>query len=223
MAASPHAAAHHGIALLSGGLDSGVAAAMFAASPGHALTACLFFDYGQRAARREAVAATRLAERLGVPLRQLELPWLGDLARQAGSRLMAGTGDLPQGSEQVPGDERSAAAVWVPARNVVFVAIAAAHAEAAQAQFVVTGFNREEAVTFADNSAAFVRRSDAMLALGTRNGVRVTSPTIGMDKAEIVAAARARGFTASDFWSCYDGGETPCGRCESCLRSRWSR
>lgn len=212
-----------GIALLSGGLDSAVAAATFSQAPGVTLAACLFFDYGQRAARREAAAARRLADRFGAPFVAITLPWLGELARQAGSRLMDGTGELPRGSEQVPGDAASAAAVWVPARNVVFVAIAAAHAEAGGAQCVVAGFNREEAATFADNSAAFVRASDAQLALGTRTGVRVTSPTLAWDKAQIVAAARALGFTAGDFWSCYEGGERPCERCESCLRSRWTR
>jgi 7-cyano-7-deazaguanine synthase len=91
------------------------------------------------------------------------------------------------------------------------------------ARFVVAGFNREEAATFADNSAAFVAASDEVLALGTRNGVQVTSPTLAWDKPQIVAAARALGFTAADFWSCYEGGDEPCGRCESCLRSRWTR
>jgi 7-cyano-7-deazaguanine synthase len=212
-----------GIALLSGGLDSGVAAATFVQPPGRSLAACLFFDYGQRAARREAAAAAGLAARLRAPLRTIDLPWLRELAQRSGSRLIAGAGDLPHGSEQVPGDAASAAAVWVPARNVVFVAIAAAHAEAMGARFVVAGFNREEAATFADNSAAFVAASDEVLALGTRNGVQVTSPTLAWDKPQIVAAARALGFTAADFWSCYEGGDEPCGRCESCLRSRWTR
>jgi 7-cyano-7-deazaguanine synthase len=212
-----------GIALLSGGLDSGVAAATFAQQPGCSLAACLFFDYGQRAARREAAAAAGLAVRLRAPLCTIELPWLRELARRSGSRLIAGAAELPHGSEEVPGDAASAAAVWVPARNVVFVAIAAAHAEAMGARFVVAGFNREEAATFADNSAAFVAASDEVLALGTRNGVQVTSPTLAWDKPQIVAAARALGFTAADFWSCYEGGDEPCGRCESCLRSRWTR
>lgn len=192
------------VVLLSGGLDSGVAAARFVADGGRVL-ASLCFDYGQRAAARERA------------------PWLADVAARGGSALVSGGGALPTGTVERPGDAASAAKVWVPARNAVFVAIGAAYAEALGAACVVAGFNREEAATFPDNSAAFLAAASAFLAHGTRAGVRVVSPTIDMDKAAIVAAARALGFAAGDFWSCYEGGERPCGRCESCLRSRWQR
>ena len=212
-----------GIALLSGGLDSGVAAACFLVHPGAGLGAALFFDYGQRAARREAAAAAALAARWQVPLREVALPWLASLAARTGSRLIAGTGALPTGTAAVPGDADSARAVWVPARNAVFVAIGGAHAEALGADCVIAGFNREEAATFPDNSARFLAAGTEFLAHGTRSQVRVVSPTIDWDKAQITAAARDLGFGAGDFWSCYEGGAEPCGRCESCLRGHWSR
>lgn len=209
------------VALLSGGLDSGVAAAC-AREAGHSLAACLFFDYGQRARHREQSAAQALARRWQAPFATIALPWLGELAARAGSALV-GRNALPCGTVERPGDERSARAVWVPARNAVFVAIAAAHAEACGASLVIAGFNREEAATFPDNSASFVRAADAFLALGTQNGVTVVSPTLAWDKAAIKAEAKRLGFAPADFWSCYDGGAEPCGRCESCLRSSWKR
>jgi 7-cyano-7-deazaguanine synthase len=211
-----------GVALLSGGLDSGVAAAMFLAA-GHRLAACVFCDYGQRARQPEEQAARRLAARWHVAFVPVALPWLGDLARAAGSRLLPGTGDLPAGTAAVPGDAASAAAVWVPARNAVFVAIAAAHAEALRADCVVAGFNREEAATFPDNSPEFLAAGTTFLRHGTRTGVAVQSPTLALDKPAIVARARSLGFTAADFWSCYGPGPEPCRHCESCLRSRWQR
>ena len=212
-----------GVALLSGGLDSGVAAASFVAESGNQLRAALFCDYGQRAAVPERAAAVALAERFSVPLSCYQLPWLAQLARTAGSRLLAGTGELPVATAAAPGDADSARAVWVPARNAVFVSIAAAAAEALSADCVIAGFNREEAATFPDNSKEFLAAATAFLQLGTRTGVQVVSPTIAWDKGEIVAAARRLGFTANDFWSCYEGGSKPCGQCESCVRSRWQR
>lgn len=208
------------VALLSGGLDSGVAAGLFRAAGGDLLQA-LFVDYGQRAAGPEASASQRLAERWQVPWRRVAMPWLQEVGKLAGSALLDTTTALPTGTAERPGDADSAARVWVPARNAVFVAVAAAFAEALAADQVLAGFNREEAATFPDNSAAFVAAGTAFLALGTRSQVAVASPTLAMDKRQIVAAARSLGLAASDFWSCYAAGPGPCGVCESCLRSRW--
>jgi 7-cyano-7-deazaguanine synthase len=212
-----------GVALLSGGLDSGVASACFAERPGHELRAALFCDYGQRAAAPELRAARGLAERLGTVLHHYQLPWLRDLAQRSGTALLAGNDAPPAATATAPGDDASARAVWVPARNAVFVSIAAALAETVGADCVIAGFNREEAATFPDNSRAFVDAATAFLQLGTRDGLHVQSPTIDWDKPRIVAEAQRLGFGADDFWSCYHGGAAPCGRCESCVRSRFSR
>ena len=210
-----------GVALLSGGLDSAVAAVLFAREPGNRLALCLFFDYGQRARVPEAAASRALAARWGVAWQRVELPWLGVLAQRSGSRLVDGTGPVPHGTAARPGDSASALAVWVPARNAVFVAAAAAHAEALGAGCIVAGFNREEAATFPDNSPRFLDAATSFLGHGTRNGVAVVSATLLMDKRQIVTTARGLGLGPADFWSCYEAGPEPCGRCESCLRSRW--
>lgn len=213
----------HGVALLSGGLDSGVAAACFAEREGHALGAALFCDYGQRAAGPELRAATALAQRLDVELHRYELPWLAGLARRTGAAIVAADAAIPAATAAAPGDEASARAVWVPARNAVLVSVAGALAEAVGAGCVIAGFNREEAATFPDNSRAFLDAATTFLGLGTRDGVQVVSPTVSWDKPQIVAEARRLGFGPEDFWSCYEGGAAPCGRCESCVRSRFSR
>lgn len=210
------------VVLLSGGLDSVVAAAVHRRDHGP-LLAAVFCDYGQRARLREEAAAGALCRRWNVPLCRVALPWLAELARTSGSRLLPGAGPLPHTTSESPGDAASAEAVWIPARNAVFVAIAGAHAEALGADVVVAGFNREEALTFPDNSGEFVAAGTRFLSLGTRTGVALTSPTIAWDKERILAEARSIGLVASDVWSCYEGGEQPCGRCESCVRSRWQR
>ncbi|MCA8944068.1 MAG: 7-cyano-7-deazaguanine synthase [Planctomycetes bacterium] len=207
------------VVLLSGGLDSGTSLALWVGRGGTVAT-CVFADYGQRAAGPERSASRRLAERFGADWREIGLPWLGDASRAAGSALADEAIELPSGTVERPGDDASARAVWVPARNVVLVAAAAAIAESIGAPWVVAGFNREEAATFPDNSAAFVSAFDGVLRLGTRSGVRLVSPTIGLDKRSIVVAARQAGFGPQDFWSCYTAGPDRCGVCESCVRAQ---
>lgn len=206
------------VVLLSGGLDSVVAAALWL-ERGGTIALCLTMDYGQRAAIREREAAERFCRARGLWHQSLALPWLAALSRQKGTALVDTARSLPQGTLAAPGDERSAMAVWVPARNAVFLAIAAAHAETLGAGTVVAGFNREEAATFSDNSEAFVAAGSAFFALGAQPPVAVASPTLAMDKRAIVQNARRLGLGPADLWSCYTSGPAPCGSCESCLRS----
>lgn len=206
------------VCLLSGGLDSVVAAALWLEA-GHHIALCLTFDYQQRAYARECAAAERFARARGLEWRSIRLDWLGRLATYSGSALTAAGGDLPSATVEAPGDADSAQAVWVPARNAVFASVAVAHAEAMRLDVVLAGFNREEAATFADNSQAFVDAGNAFFALGTRRAVRLASPTQELDKVEIVDAASRLGIERDSVWSCYRGDDEPCGRCESCARS----
>jgi 7-cyano-7-deazaguanine synthase len=205
-----------GLALLSGGLDSTVAAALYAARCGP-LALGLFVEYGQRAAGREREAAQAVADALGVPLMATTLPLLAEITTTA---LVDREAVLPEPeADRLDRDAlASADAVWVPNRNGVLVNLAAAVAEARGVPVVVVGFNAEEAASFPDNTEPFVEALNASLAASTRGRVRVESPTIRLTKAGLLAEGRAVGAPVELTWSCYEGGERPCGRCESCLR-----
>ncbi len=204
------------VALLSGGLDSTVAAALHARATGP-VEAALFVDYGQRAAGPEEHAARAVAEVLGAELICTQLPLLAQISSNA---LVSREIDLPAPDPDRLDELASSTvdAVWVPNRNGVLVNLAAAVAEARGVPFVVVGFNAEEAETFPDNSEEFMRHLDRCLEDSTRGRVRVTSPTVRLTKTELVAAGRAVGAPIDLSWSCYDGGPEPCGRCESCRR-----
>ncbi len=198
-----------GVAILSGGLDSTVSLAAAVRRMDVALA--LTFDYGQRAARREREAARRVARHYRVPHRVVEIPWLAAITRTA---LVNRRARLPR-HEMSP---RSAKAVWVPNRNGVFIEVSAAHAESLGASRLVTGFNREEAATFPDNSSAYVRAVNRALSYSTANGVRVVSFTADLDKRAIVRLGRRLGAPLDAVWPCYEGGRAWCRACESCLR-----
>jgi 7-cyano-7-deazaguanine synthase len=214
---TPQPGAGRAVVLLSGGLDSAVAFGLWL-QQGGTVALALTADYRQRAAGRELAVAQALAARFGAPWQSVDLGFLADPARRADCALLPGGRELPSTTPVRPGDDASAAAVWVPARNVILLGVAAAYAEALAADVVVAGFNCEEAATFADNSARFVAAFSRALELGCRRPVRVASPTIELDKSAIVAHARALGLGPADVWSCYAGGAAPCRRCESCVR-----
>ncbi|TDA69817.1 MAG: 7-cyano-7-deazaguanine synthase QueC [Clostridia bacterium] len=203
------------VVLLSGGLDSAVNLGK-AVSSGQVILG-LTFAYGQRAAAREANASAQLAAHFGVPHRVIALPFLGDITRTS---LVNVEANIPEaGLEELEQDRlASTARVWVPNRNGLFINIAASFAEALEGDTVVAGFNREEGAAFPDNSPDFVAAANVALGYSTLSRVRVKCFTQEMDKADIVRLGRELGVPLTLTWSCYYGGEVPCGRCESCRR-----
>ena len=204
------------VVLVSGGLDSTVAAGL-AREAGFRLLA-LTIDYNQRH-RIELQAAANLARELGAE-RHSVLPL--DLSRFGGSAL---TGDMevPKGGlgNDIP-------VTYVPARNTIFLSLCLAWAEAAGARDLFIGVNALDYSGYPDCRPEFVAAFEAMANLGTRAGVegesfRVRAPLIAMSKAGIVREGARLGLDLGMTWSCYD--PTPdlkhCGRCDSCrLRAR---
>ena len=205
------------IVLLSGGLDSTVNFKI--ALDGGSVLKALTFDYGQRAARREIEAATAMCDRFGVSHETIRLPWLRRITTTALVRRDRSV-PRPQNNELDAGERESvtAAQVWVPNRNGVFLAIGASFAEALGADEVVPGFNREEAASFPDNSSGFVAAVNGSLRFSTRSGVRVRCHTSRRKKRSILQLGLEIGAPLDIVWCCYEGGRAMCGRCESCCR-----
>ena len=198
------------VALVSGGLDSLVSLAKANAEMDVRLV--LFFDYGQRALAAERAACQGIVDFYGCPWKIVDMRWLGTLAPEAMREATT-----PPGVGEVPLLD-TLDAVWIPNRNGAFLNIGAAYAEAYDCEFLVTGFNREEAVEFPDNSEDYVERVNAALELSTRNGVRAVSFTQHLDKKGIIELGHELRAPLSVVWSCYHSGERMCGRCASCAR-----
>jgi 7-cyano-7-deazaguanine synthase len=206
-----------GVALLSGGLDSTVAAAHALCHGG--LDLALFVDYGQRSVARESAASSRIAQRFGVEYRAVAIDFL---RFPGGSPLLDRNLPLPTPSaadlDNVEAALADADSLWVPNRNGLFINIAACLAEAGGAERVIVGFNAEEGLAFPDNSEPFLEAATAALRYSTQTGVRVESPTAGLDKAALVRLGLEVGAPLELIWSCYGDGEEHCWECTSCLR-----
>lgn len=208
------------IVLLSAGLDSTTSLAL-AREAGIEITHAIAFDYGQKAARAEWRQAQAIAAHYQLQVQKVELPWLGALNN---STLSAqNTEAIPQvdiaSLDNVMGVTlASAAKVWVPNRNGLFMNIAAVWADRFGLHEIITGFNAEEAVTFPDNTPQFAEAMTHALAFSTQVQPRVHSYVQHLNKVEIVQEALRLEVPLHLLWSCYQAGEHHCGTCESCSR-----
>ena len=196
---------------LSGGLDSCVAAAV-ARSEGHRL-ALLHADYGQLTEARERRAFEAIADFYGAE-RRLVVPFAG-LRAIGGSALTDPAIALPEGDL----DRTGVPVSYVPFRNAHLLATAVSWAEVLGAQAIHVGFVEEDSSGYPDCREAFLRAFEAAAELGTRPGTRISlkAPLIHLRKAAIVALGLELGAPLALTWSCYQGSDLACGRCDSCL------
>ena len=207
------------IILLSGGLDSTVAA--YQTMQESQIILALTFDYGQKAGPAEIKTAAMTCQRLKLSHKVIRLPWLAEICQTA---LVNPAREVPTPSLDTLDDRevttRTAALVWVPNRNGLFLNIAAAYAEGLGLDQIVTGFNAEEGATFPDNTEHFITAADHFFGDSTLSHPKVVSPTIKLRKSDIVKKARGLGIVWDQIWPCYLNQERWCGRCESCARSQ---
>lgn len=201
------------VVLLSGGLDSAVTL-YFAMDRGYDCR-CLNFDYGQRH-NVETSRARKLARLAGVDLKtqKLDLSW-------GGSSLINKKDALPSGRTPEEIKRSKIPSTYVPARNTVFLSIAASYAEAIGADVVFIGAHAEDSSGYPDCRKDYLEAFDRMIQIGTRRGLeqslRLNFPLIDMTKSDIIKLGISLAVPFQYTWSCYSGGARPCGKCDSCV------
>ncbi|MEJ2669129.1 MAG: 7-cyano-7-deazaguanine synthase QueC [Gammaproteobacteria bacterium] len=203
------------VLLLSGGLDSATVLGILRAEGWrvHALS----FDYGQRH-RLELEAAQALAQQSAVVAHTI-LPIPMDLL--GGSSLT----DLSMAVPEEAG--RGIPNTYVPARNLIFLSLAASLAESQGIGDLFIGVNAVDYSGYPDCRPAFIEAFETAIALGTRAAdgaqrLRIHAPLIQLSKAEIIQRGVALGVDYGATLSCYqvDKVGRACGLCESCRLRR---
>ena len=220
----------HAIVLLSGGLDSTTVAA-HAVRRGHPVRA-LSIGYGQRHLR-ELRSARAVAGRLGIPLIEVDAGFYAGLASH--SALTSAAHAIPEGRD--PAEMAADIPItYVPLRNTFFVTLAAAALEswllddierngadpATLEGAIYVGANAIDYSGYPDCRPEFYDAITETIRLGSKVGtayrvpIRIEAPIITMSKADIVRHGIELGAPLELTWSCYAGGERPCGACDSC-------
>ncbi len=204
------------VVLLSGGLDSATTAAIAIADGYEAIA--LSFRYGQRH-QRELQAASKIANKLGITEHFIVDV---NLSQWGGSSLTDESMTIPQDGikpDVIP-------STYVPGRNTVFIAIALSLAEAKNAQAIYLGINAIDYSGYPDCRPEYLQAYQQLANLSSKAAIeghapQLIAPLVKDSKADIVRRALKLNVPIADTWSCYQGGETPCGLCDSCrIRDR---
>lgn len=206
------------VVLFSGGLDS-TTCLYWALDQGYECEA-LTVSYGQRH-EREVLSAEMITKNLGVKLHKihLELPWLGSVCS-----LVDKDKELPDiALEDIP--RAGIPSTYVPGRNLMFLSIAASLADAIGAEAIVAGPNAVDFSGYPDCTPAFFKAAGDAINRGTKQGVTegidVLAPLMRLSKTQIVQLGDKLHVPFGLTWSCYAGGQKPCGHCDSCkLRAK---
>ena len=204
------------VVLLSGGLDSATTAAI-AIKEGYEAIA-LSFSYGQRH-HKELQAATKIAQALKIQQHHIiEV----NLSQWGGSSLTDTKMEIPTEGVQ----ENMIPSTYVPGRNTVFIAIALSLAEAKGATAIYLGINAVDYSGYPDCRPEYLAAYQKLANLSSKtategNTIQLVAPLVQDSKIDIVHRALNLGVPIEETWSCYQGGEQPCGVCDSCrIRDR---
>ncbi len=202
------------IVLFSSGVDS--TSALYWALDRYDKTFALTFDYGQRN-KIEVDMARKTARKLDVPQKILRV----DLKQIGGSSLTDSKLSLPR-YERIEEIEAGLPSTYVPFRNGIFLALAAAWAETKGVKEIVCGFNVIDAPNYPDTRNQFVQAMQEAINQGTKASlspekIQIIVPFLNMKKSEIIKEGLALGADYSFAISCYSGEEIPCQKCSSCV------
>lgn len=185
------------VPLVSGGLDSTVMSVLIRAEGWTQWP--LFINYGQINLHRERKACFENFAKLGLP--------------QPSELNLSGYGEFfPSGLTNV--SKHIVEDVFLPGRNLLFLLSGAAYAFQKGAEALSIGFLSERLSLFPDQRRSFVDKAEVILSDIIGRRIRIVTPLIGFEKAEVLAMAKELGVRGT--YSCHAGGEVPCGMCVAC-------
>lgn len=202
------------IVLLSGGLDSSTALYV-AKSQGFDELYALTFEYGQKH-ERELESAAKIARAAGVKEHRIVNLLLN---QWKGCALTDPDVTIENGDVQ----RTDIPATYVPARNMVFLSVAASWADALDITDIFIGVSEVDYSGYVDCRAEFIEAMEKAINQGTVLGaekhkhITIHTPFMQLSKAEEIHLGTRLGVDYALTWSCYRGGEQPCGTCDSCL------
>lgn len=207
------------VILFSGGLDS--TTVLYNTLNQGFIVDALSFQYHQKH-KIELEYSKKLAQKAGVRkhvIIKLD-PTFGD------SSALLGHGQIPKNRKNLS-RENDIPATYVPARNLIFLSMAAGYAESHHIKNIFIGVNSVDYSGYPDCRPDFIESFTKTANLGTKTGrigegITIHTPLAGLTKKEIIELGMTLKVPYGMTWSCYDpvidsqGKVTPCKICDSC-------
>ena len=205
------------LVLFSGGVDSTTCLALAADKYGADEVLALSISYGQKHSK-ELQAAVKIAEHYGIEFRTLDLAAL--FAGSDCSLLAGSDAEIPKETyaEQLSKTDGKPVSTYVPFRNGLFLASAASIALSAGCEVIYYGAHSDDAAgnAYPDCSDEFNEAMNRAIFLGSGQQLRIEAPFVKLSKADVVKKGIELKVPYEMTWSCYEGGDRPCGVCGTC-------
>lgn len=206
------------LVLSSGGVDSTTCLGLAVSKYGAENVTALAITYGQKH-DKEVQAARAVASHYGVELIELDLSLIFQYDTTC-SLLTGSDTEIPRESyaDQLKKTDGKPVSTYVPFRNGLFLSSAASIALSKGCEVIYYGAHSDDAAgnAYPDCSEAFNKAMNDAIFLGSGNQLHIEAPFVRLTKADVVKIGLELGVPYELTWSCYEGGETPCGVCGTC-------
>lgn len=209
------------LVLSSGGVDSTTCIGIAVNAVGSENVSTVSVFYGQKH-NKELDCAEKVANFYGLKHYVLDL---SDVLQYSNCSLMKNsTENIPLMSyaDQMKENGEGKVSTYVPFRNGLMLSAVAALAQSIYPDDdvdIYLGAHADDAAgrAYADCSEEFTSAMNTAIVIGTYGKVRVVAPLVNMNKAEVVKTGLTLNVPYKLTWSCYAGGDKPCGKCGTCI------
>jgi 7-cyano-7-deazaguanine synthase len=209
------------LVLSSGGVDSTTCVGIAVKDVGSENVSTVSVFYGQKH-NKELECADKVAEFYNVKHYVLDL---SNVLQYSNCSLMKNsTEDIPMMSyaEQIEKNGEGKVSTYVPFRNGLMLSAVAALAQSIYPDDdvdIYLGAHADDAAgrAYADCSEEFTSAMNTAIVIGTYGKVRVVAPLVNLNKAGVVKLGLSIDVPYKYTWSCYSGGDKPCGHCGTCI------
>ncbi|MEE1353536.1 MAG: 7-cyano-7-deazaguanine synthase QueC [Acutalibacteraceae bacterium] len=206
------------LVLLSGGVDSSTCLARAIHEVGAENVVALSILYGQKH-QKEMESAKAVADYYHVDLYSYDL---SEIFQYSKCSLLEGSEEEiihKSYAEQLKETDGKPVSTYVPFRNGLFLSTAASFALSMDCDRILYGAHADDAAgnAYPDCSSVFNDAMNTAVWEGSGHQVRIEAPFVGISKAEVVKQGLELGVPYELTWSCYEGGDKPCGTCGTCI------